>query len=128
MKLNNKGFAITTILYTLLILFSLTLISIISGLNTRNKLLDKSIESIETEYNWECVTTDDEPKIIYLITAEKKGKYIYTSTEKPDLKECYTYLPEGTNLQNSKDLTFTTETCNNNKEKLTINGYCSEKE
>lgn len=128
MKLNNKGFAITTILYTLLILFSLTLISIISGLNTRNKLLDKSIESIETEYNWDCITVKEEPKIIYLITAEKKGKYIYTNEEDPNLKECYTYLQEGTNLQNSKDLTFTTKTCNDNKEKLTINGYCSEKE
>ena len=40
MKLNNKGFAISAILYTLLILFTLTLISLIAGLNSRNKMLE----------------------------------------------------------------------------------------
>ena len=80
MKLNNKGFAISAILYTLLILFTLTLISLIAGLNSRNKMLEKSIESMEKKYNWDCIDETKDSNISYLPTTEKRGKYIFKGT------------------------------------------------
>ena len=38
--MNNKGFAITGILYTIFILFIMILLSILSGLNTRKNILE----------------------------------------------------------------------------------------
>ena len=132
MKLNNKGFAITAILYTLLILFSLILISIISGLNTRNKMLEKSIDTIEQKYNWDCLTNEDimriyskidpENDITKLTSAPKKGKYIYTD----NTIECYTYLLEGTDLTQYSSFTYTQSECQNKT--LTLKGYCVPKE
>ena len=114
MKLNNKGFAITGILYTLFILFSLTLISIITGLNSRKKIMEKSVETMENKYVYsDCSEIDD------LTEAPKTGKYIFTSNG----ITCYTFLSEGTIIDNN-DLTFTTSECNNNKSSLTLSKYC----
>lgn len=49
-KLDNKGFAITGILYTLLILFLMILLSVLTGLSTRKTMLERSTESIESSY------------------------------------------------------------------------------
>lgn len=116
MKMNNKGFAITGILYTLLILFTLTLISVISVLNTRNKILEKASQKIEYKKSWNCINDN-----ILRITA-KKGKYIFVDNNN---NECYTYLAENTLLE-PNELTFTTSTCNLEKETLTLKGYCLE--
>lgn len=51
MKLNNKGFAITSILYGLLILFALLVASYLTILTARKNRLDDIIENIEKEYN-----------------------------------------------------------------------------
>lgn len=51
MKLNNKGFAITGILYGLLILFALLVASYLTILTARKNRLDNIIEDIENEYN-----------------------------------------------------------------------------
>ena len=59
MKLNNKGFAITATLYTILILFLMVLASVLSGLVNKEKLLEKSIESISDNYKIEKNVPDD---------------------------------------------------------------------
>ena len=51
MKLNNKGFAITGILYGLLILFALLVGSYLTVLTARKNRLDGIVENIENEYN-----------------------------------------------------------------------------
>ena len=51
MKLNNKGFAITGILYGLLILFALLVGSYLTILTAKKNRLDGIITSIEEEYD-----------------------------------------------------------------------------
>ena len=123
MKLNNKCFAITAILYTLFILFSLTLISIIIGQNSKNKMLEKSIEAIENKYNWDCADVTQKNEIKYMTEAEHRGKYIFINNNG---EKCYTYLLKGTNISkdNIRYLNFTTQDCNNNKDNLEIKGFC----
>lgn len=50
MKLNNKGFAITAVLYGLLILFVLLVSSYLMVLSTRKNRVDNLIKDIEEEY------------------------------------------------------------------------------
>lgn len=50
MKLNNKGFAITSVLYGLLILFVLLTSTYLSMLTTKKNNIDKVAEDIEEEY------------------------------------------------------------------------------
>ena len=57
MKLNNKGFAITGILYGLLILFALLVGSYLTVLTARKNRLDGIVENIENEYNNKKNTT-----------------------------------------------------------------------
>ena len=51
MKLNNKGFAVTAVLYGLLILFVILVGSYLTVLNTRKNRLDNLIKEMEDEYN-----------------------------------------------------------------------------
>lgn len=51
MKLNNKGFAITGILYGLLILFALLVGTYLTILTAKKNRLDGIISDIEKEYN-----------------------------------------------------------------------------
>ncbi len=133
MKLNNKGFAITTILYALLILFSLTLISVITGLNSRNKMLEKAIETIELKYNWDCIYKTNDPNNFnaYNIpnitnTSNNRGKYIFS--EEGEIKEnhegeCMTYLETNEEIK-PEEFTYTTTACNENKTNLKLIGIC----
>lgn len=51
MKLNNKGFAITSVLYGLLILFVLLTSTYLSMLTTKKNNIDKVTKDIEEAYN-----------------------------------------------------------------------------
>lgn len=119
MKLNNKGFAITGILYTLFILFIMILLSILSGLSTKKNIMEKSVESLVDSYKWECIEDTS------LTETTETGKYEFTNAEKT--KQCYTYLKSGVNLNNSSEITFTNADCNNAtvKDSLKFSGnYC----
>ena len=50
MKLNNKGFAITAVLYGLLILFVILVSGYLTVLTLRKNRIDNLIEDIEKEY------------------------------------------------------------------------------
>lgn len=118
MKLNNKGFAITGILYTLFILFIMILLSILSGLSTKKNIMEKSVETLANDYTWEC------EKETTSTTAPETGKYEFANGS----LLCYTYLKSGTDLSNASSLTFTTTDCNNKKTTLTFNNkYCGSK-
>lgn len=51
MKLNNKGFAITSVLYGLLILFVVLTSTYLSMLTTKKNNIDKVTKDIEEDYN-----------------------------------------------------------------------------
>lgn len=108
MKLNNKGFAITGILYTLFILFIMILLSILSGLNTRKNIMEKSVETLANDYKWGGQTLETSSS-----SAPKTGKYKYIATDGTE-KECYTYLKSGASLDTS-NIIFTTKECNDAK-------------
>lgn len=115
--MNNKGFAITGILYTIFILFIMVLLSILAGLSSRRSLLEKSIMSLEDDYK----ITDANMNNITGTTAPFTGKYIFKS----DTTECTTYLKKGASLDsNSDSVTFIESGCNSNKSGLVVDtGY-----
>lgn len=79
-KLNNKGFAITGILYTLFILFILTLLSILSGLQIKKQTLEKATEKVENSYQGIDVSSDADlglAKVSSTRTASVTGKYVF---------------------------------------------------
>lgn len=84
MKLNNKGFAITGILYGLLILFALLVGSYLTILTARKNRLDGIVENIEDEYNnKENITST------YTLTLEK-GEGVSTIYYKINEASSYT--------------------------------------
>lgn len=101
MKLNNKGFAITGILYGLLILFVLCISSYLLILTSKKNRLDILTEEIEQEEGFNtCFYKDDdsgdckESTMGILNSAPYSGKYILSVNG----KNCYAYLPMGTLL------------------------------
>ena len=50
MKLNNKGFAITSVLYGLLILFVVLTIKYLAILSSKKNNIDKITEDLEEDY------------------------------------------------------------------------------
>ena len=101
MKLNNKGFAITGILYTVFVLFLLILLSVLSGLNIKRKTLEKNIKNINEQLEESCETMA-ESAIGY--TTKYQGKYTIVING----AEYITYLPKGKQLTQTEleDLTY----------------------
>lgn len=52
MKLNNKGFAITSVLYGLLILFVVMMSSYLTVLSAKKNRIDTITKEIEDDYNF----------------------------------------------------------------------------
>lgn len=75
MKLNNKGFAITGILYGLLILFALLVGTYLTILTAKKNRLDGIITSIEEEYN-ESLNN----RVTYTVVLKKSMNGITTLT------------------------------------------------
>ncbi len=114
--MNNKGFAITGILYTLFILFVLTLFAILSGLNTRDKLMKKSIESYDDEFLYY------EFNYGYDYKADYDGFYVFKDSI--DNKICTTYMKKGTNFE---DAIFIEDECSNYKDTYVLREYYKSK-
>ena len=117
MKLNNKGFAITGILYTLFILFLLILVSVLGGLSAKKNLLEQSIISQEDIFLGkkipltEAVVEKENPEdnTIDKITLVS-GKYIFQVNGSG---KCVAYLKKGINLTKDK-ITYIPNDYNNN--------------
>lgn len=90
MRFNNKGFAITGILYFVLIMFLMIISSLLLVLKTRiNRLTD-----LNTTINEEVELKEkivDEPIDSYITSF--RGKYIFEITDSTGVKTCYSYLP-----------------------------------
>lgn len=79
-KLDNKGFAITGILYTLFILFILLMFSILNGLQTKKQMLERSTVKLEESFKLKDVTNDSNIGIEKALTEGKAlttGKYSF---------------------------------------------------
>lgn len=59
MRLNNKGFAITVVLYGLLILFVALTSSYLLVLSARKNRIDNLVSDIEKEYNKDIINSDE---------------------------------------------------------------------
>lgn len=87
MKLNNKGFAITAVLYGLLILFVILIGSYLTLLGTKKSRLDIITSDIEKDYEFNKEITDIiQPNYPY--KAKYTGKYIFEN-------DCVKYLYKG---------------------------------
>lgn len=106
--MNNKGFAITGILYTLLILFLLILVSFLSAMAYRNNFLQKSIESFDDSF----VGYEEDDDIVDNDVARYTGKYQFTISD----MLCYSYLKKGSMID-INTIIFTTNDCNNISDK-----------
>ena len=79
-RLNNKGFAITGILYTLFILFILLMFSILNGLQSKKQMLENSTVKLEESFKSKDVTNDSNIGITKALEEGKAlttGKYLF---------------------------------------------------
>ena len=82
MKLNNKGFAITSVLYGLLILFVMVTGSYLSILAAKKNRLDVITKDIEAKYAFDCEGTytfvnDEVPYTGKYVFGNNDIKYLY---------------------------------------------------
>ncbi len=61
MKINNRGFAITAVLYGLLILFVILVSSYLTILSVRKNRVDNLIDDIESKYREELNSNNEDP-------------------------------------------------------------------
>ena len=112
--MNNKGFAITGILYTLFALFSMILLSILGNVSNKKTVLEHSILGLEESFKMEekdiATVVDDfrrikiDGKLVFKIKTESQSEFF-----------CSTYVKKGQVIPNkmpSPDFTFTTNECN----------------
>ena len=101
MKLNNKGFAITSVLYGLLILFVLLVGSYLTILTARKNRVDIITSRIEKNNYFSHTSNEIVIEDINTFKAPYTGKYIlnYNESENDD---CYIYLKkeDGINIAN----------------------------
>ena len=93
--MNNKGFAISGILYTIFVLFMLVLFSALGTLNSKRLLLEKNVENVNEEILEKCYRSDeltDTEK--NLTTAYYTGKYTFANG-------CVTYVYKGTTFSST---------------------------
>ena len=104
MKLNNKGFAITAVIYSILILFLMLFLSMIKVMNTERTRLEKVADTLHSgSVNMkEIIVTEGDVTTIKSFTTNYRGKYELTINN----NSCFAYLPvytvislDGTNLK-----------------------------
>lgn len=93
MKLNNKGFAITSVLYGLLILFVVFTGTYLSLLGAKKNKLDNITKDIEAKYNFNIKLEKNET-IGDTYTAPYTGKYTFNT--------CTMYLYKGNVYEKSE--------------------------
>lgn len=106
--MNNKGFAITGIIYTLFIIFLLILLSVLSGLRSFHRLMINSVDYFESSFNGVKIKELDDFKIGS--EALVLGKYIFKMHGESDCDgdgvidddiSCFAYLNRGNKFDSS---------------------------
>lgn len=111
--MNNKGFAITGIIYTLCILFLIILLTTISGLNLLQKLKVNSVQNFEEMFKGKKMEVKEILNSNEFRVAPVTGKYIFQVTKDDDviINECVAYLKKDTNIMEDFP-TFFPDECN----------------
>lgn len=98
MKLNNKGFAITTVLYGLLILFVFLLASYFTVLTAKKNRLDRLTKGIEEDYYYN-VKLEVNETFPYPYEILYTGKYVFDN-------DCVMYLYAGETLESNNNTCY----------------------
>ena len=110
--MNNKGFAITGIIYTLFVMFLMILLSVLSGLSSLQRLMINSNESLENTFKGNQVSSTQIENMKLNGEANCFGKYIFEVTGPNSTTiQCSTYLEKGTNFQD-ESITYSPSDCN----------------
>ena len=111
--MNNKGFAITGILYTLFIMFLLILASVLGGLSSRRNILQKSLLSLEESFSGIELSSEEISNANTSQIAPVDGKYEFkiTLVTGEELNNCVSYLKKGAELDYN-NITFVPKDCN----------------
>jgi hypothetical protein len=110
--MNNKGFAITGIIYTLFILFLMLLLAVLSLMKTYQRLIINSVNGIDAIFKGEEIAdiTKIKDSGITLYT----GKYIFNVIKNDNTTyTCSTYLENGADIYND-DIILSPSICNTN--------------
>lgn len=92
-RLNNRGFAITAVLYGLLILFLLLFLGMIRILNTERKRMEKISDEIDKSIvNMEKIDINSGISEGGIYVTPYRGKYVF-NINGDETKEYYMYLP-----------------------------------
>ena len=92
-RLNNRGFAITAVLYGLLILFLLLFLGMIRILNTERKRMEKISDEIDKSIvNMEKIDINSGISEGGIYVTPYRGKYVFNITG-DETKKYYMYLP-----------------------------------
>ena len=109
--MNNKGFAITGILYSLLVLFLLLLATTLNIMTSNSKYYKKSIESLNKTFDiaksTHHIVSSNNPRISNYVV-KYTGKYIF---ENETGTKCIVYLKKGVTID-INNITFTSSECN----------------
>lgn len=92
-RLNNRGFAITAVLYGLLILFLLLFLGMIRILNTERKRMEKISDEIDKSIvNMDKIDINSGISEGGIYVTPYRGKYVF-KINGDETKEYYMYLP-----------------------------------
>ena len=108
-QLDNNGFAITGILYTLFVLFLLILITILAGLSYKKNILEHSVSIEEGSFEGALLSQEEVTNASSNGIAPVKGKYIFLVQN--STTQCVTYLDKGDSLVQN-EITFIPQSCN----------------
>lgn len=96
--MNNKGFAITGILYTIFVLFLAILLSVLSTISYKKGVLEKTIVGLEDSFGLEEVTniSDTYKEVDGEYIALLDAKYMFKTMISSNLdKTCVIYMKKG---------------------------------
>ena len=111
--MDNKGFAISGIIYTLCILFLIILLTTISGLNLLQKLKVNSVQNFEEVFKGRKMESEEFLYLNEFKVAPVTGKYVFqvTKVDEEVINECVAYLKRETNIISDYPTFFPNE-CN----------------
>lgn len=92
MKLNNKGFALTSVIYLLIVLFLMMMLLILANLAQRKVVLDKIKTEVKEKLNQGGVSAQK----IYTVTFDPNGGTLLQNTKQVSYNEQYGELPTPT--------------------------------